>query len=302
MKNIFKYSFFALALCAIFSQGAFAWAPFTRNHKDANPILKKIANGEPIRYGIYGEDKSGKSIPEINNDIEQSFQAWFSNVLSYKKDYKDFDKTFEDIIPALKKENKTYWVNMTNRTPALAKVDVLFEYKNERLTEAGIFSVVLGTYQTAKKSGCAAEYIELYMPKDWTFDKIKTSILTDLFGTTVHEIGHAFGLGDLYDEDPSTDFFHPRASGIKNSLMNGFQQRLTCDDADAIVSMIDMTNGTNRTFRSFCNDGSGYVLGRYTSNFDETIKKQDQLTRDYKEIQRQAIQELGTKGGKRGDI
>jgi len=88
-----------------------------------------------------------------------------------------------------------------------------------------------------------------------------------LLATTMHEMGHGFGLADQYN-----DVIRDKRYGVygtkepRRSVMRTAAS-LTCDDADGMITLIDRFSDTPRTFKSICGDGIEFVNGM------EVIKK-----------------------------
>lgn len=86
-----------------------------------------------------------------------------------------------------------------------------------------------------------------------------SNVFTDLFIFT-HEMGHAFGLADQYDGAMNQSFYYT-APRIRKSVMGKGATKLTCDDLDTVITLIDRFGGTKRTFSSLCDDGTTFVNG-----------------------------------------
>lgn len=69
------------------------------------------------------------------------------------------------------------------------------------------------------------------------------------FDIIIHEVGHAFGLGDEYKTQRPKRYasIHP-GQGL---MQNGYRP-LSCDETDGLITLLDRFHGKARTFESFC--------------------------------------------------
>lgn len=71
------------------------------------------------------------------------------------------------------------------------------------------------------------------------------------FSVLVHELGHAFGLGDEYLKNrPQSYAFPVPGQGIMLRLYNP----MSCDEIDGMITLLDRFSGVRRTFASFCSN------------------------------------------------
>ncbi|MDR1684538.1 MAG: hypothetical protein LBR90_03655 [Elusimicrobiota bacterium] len=96
-------------------------------------------------------------------------------------------------------------------------------------------------------------------------------------GSFMHEMGHAFGLGDQYKEglwsaDKAYSTKMPRPG-----IMACDSLTITCDDMDGAVSLFYRAKKRDKTFKSFCNDGliikNGKPLEEENAKAKEIIKE-----------------------------
>ena len=70
------------------------------------------------------------------------------------------------------------------------------------------------------------------------FERIKIKTLA----VGIHEVGHSLGLSDQYDEAADQNSHPVYASTHKESgIMNNDTNKMTCDDADGLINLIDIT-------------------------------------------------------------
>ncbi|WP_424245688.1 hypothetical protein Dip510_000626 [Elusimicrobium posterum] len=267
-----------LFTCSFCAQAAFAWAPLKETEVEPKH-LKKLMQGKPLTYTIEYKGNVNRSLAP---DVEKAFDDWFSNVLSYRrsvlmrKAYPDFSRHFSDIEHMAAAKNK-----LTPHTKDSAYgPDIKFVFTSQKLPVTSgrmsllqkMMAITAGLYDRGYSSKNISATISIYIPDNR--EHLKTvGGRNGIQMTTSHEIGHVFGLGDLGKYSmANTNLKHPLASGEKNALMNN-SGYFTCDDADALVNIIDIRRARHRNFASFCNNGSGYIDGRYTENYAGDLKK-----------------------------
>lgn len=93
----------------------------------------------------------------------------------------------------------------------------------------------------------------------WDTDRFFSYDTPTLFATIVHELGHAFGLGDEYRPDTRPNEYSSQQAG--QGIMQRLYNRISCDEIDGIITLLDRLNQQERTFRSFCPNRSIIVNG-----------------------------------------
>jgi len=247
--------FFAVTLLFIFilaGLNLYAWVP---SNGGFGEIAKKIAKGNnEITYYL---NTPGRAYLV---DPQKVFDKWFDNVLRYRNTYPGFNEVFELILPLLEKK------------PVLKEV-------KERKAENIDLLIINNFYASdldlpAKRGGYHREYI---ITGFGNFEAIRITYIArdeEEMQYFLHEVGHLLGLGEGYDVTKYGEVDHSsdmtKGSGrTKKSIMHNKVKKLTCDDADALAAILFMLKGReDYTFRSFCNDGSGYIDGKYV-NYDE---------------------------------
>ena len=84
----------------------------------------------------------------------------------------------------------------------------------------------------------------------WETDRFFSYDTPTLFATIVHELGHAFGLGDEYRPDSRPNQYISQQAG--QGIMQRLYNRIGCDEIDGIITLLDRLNQQERTFCSFC--------------------------------------------------
>lgn len=94
------------------------------------------------------------------------------------------------------------------------------------------------------------------------------------FSVLVHEMGHAFGLGDEYLKDRPQEYASPApGQGIMLRLYNP----ISCDEIDGMITLLDRFSGVQRTFASFCSNKTVIQNGKalpVSETIQQQVKKQ----------------------------
>lgn len=94
------------------------------------------------------------------------------------------------------------------------------------------------------------------------------------FSVLVHEMGHAFGLGDEYLKDRPQEYASPApGQGIMLRLYNP----ISCDEIDGMITLLDRFAGVQRTFASFCSNKTVIQNGKalpVSETIQQQVKKQ----------------------------
>lgn len=91
--------------------------------------------------------------------------------------------------------------------------------------------------------------------------KIDASAHKESQGVLLHEFGHAFGLGDQYEDGQEyCDVLY--ASPQNGEGLMSCNGPLNCDDVNGLITLIDRIRGKKRTFKSLCADEVVYENGK----------------------------------------
>ena len=246
MYSIFMRILPYFAACVFLISGgipAWALAHALDYSQDENKVfaIDLIAAKQPLRYEI--EDPLN---PSNNYPIPGDYQKWFNNVLDRLDDKRK--KEISGIIDILEfgASDAAYISDAQNP-------QITFHFKKtiEDIYASCIYGALACFNFSSNKM-----HIYALTPNE------KTSYYTNL----VHEIGHSLRMEDLYDEQllPSAGEY---GSGVKASIMS-HHNRLTCDDADAIVNAVYLAkkladpSWPDLQFTSFCNQNVSYRNAR----------------------------------------
>ena len=282
---------FAL-VCCLFTISAFAseWGVLSGFVQQAHATDSKeikypylifpILQGKPLR--IYfsklqeGEDealtqdlaatlthspKPAHGMPQLNKNsfqklITQAYTTWFTYTAKTIR-LAERENEFADILPLLDRGIQVEFVDDL----AQADIRVIITKDLQTLRKYCGGRNTHGCYQrTPDNSGQPVLFLSTtILPLLNSFSKT----------VTLHEVGHSLGLSDQYTTfrpggraNSDTVYSTPESS---SSIMNR-TRTLTCDDADAIINLLDLARGEFHGgatgWKSFCkNPGDRYIQG-----------------------------------------
>ena len=231
MKKLFLF----LALSLFFMPLSAVGSPFALESTNANYIslINKIAAQEPVAVFTFDWDAANylKPDPRFFESSQRAFTAWFNNALSRVKPGSVQENQIKELLPALLfGANPQSYYHTKNQKD----IEIIFgERESIRRRCGGSACVQSGT-------------LFIFYPENESFEPI-----------FIHEIGHTLSLEDLYSNQyPALAGTY--GSGIQDSIMNNSKE-LTCDDADAIVNALYLTQkklglypNQDFFFTSFC--------------------------------------------------
>lgn len=274
---------------------SFTWKPyqvFIDKNSSQLKIIKKIINQEPITYCIDEDDTSfeGSSIifskvkygvveqDKSYNTIEPElfFQNWFKNVLKRGNRYPKFEEVFADIIPILKNNKKMKKISCgpnpkeysfeklktsnKNFQPGSETEDLRIVFSSKDL-------LVEALQKLTEFEDGSGFYVTLSDRKLIWAPKVGSNIEKFVL---IHEFGHMLGLADIsHDTDKQAKEY---GSSSEKSIMADGYLSLSCDDADALVSMLYLAMEKDKIFRSFCNPNVFYDNGKMISQENAFVK------------------------------
>ncbi len=228
MKQIFRLCGY-LAIVLLITQNVFAKAPWgilTETVGDTSFSVYAIDNlidARPIRYAFSDEDAEKEDI------FKQNIQSWPQETLRFIEEEKRTEE-FEDIIPYLRRNLDLQKVSDKN------EADVYVDISDTNWEDINYF----------KEKG-KTPYSLIY---------ITTQAKNASFrSTSLHEIGHYFGLGDQYVTARGNSHleYSSDVNTVYGSIMDN-ADHITCDDADGFINLLDLRlaqrNGGNFSARS----------------------------------------------------
>ena len=207
-------------------------------------LIAQILDGRPIRAKLTLAKDSTK-YQSYEKIISQGYNRWFQETAQQIR-AACREKEFAVILPLLEKGVPVRFVGEVDE----ADIEFLIVPFKE-----------VGEYCR----GAAGCYIhsdqfplpQIVLPQDNIFWRVVSLGEIKTANIGLHEIGHSLGLSDQYERARSLNS-HPLYSTeetYKNSVMYNATS-LSCDDADGIINLIDLTRGFSRGgelgWRSLC--------------------------------------------------
>lgn len=185
----------------------------------------------------------------------QDTQADIVVLVSAKKCEENFKKTTSFYAPATEEHGPFICLRETEPQNPLRPVGP-GEYIPQDNTPHG--KEILHARQELFETVAAGNYSAATQQALWETNRFFSYDGPTLFATLLHELGHAFGLGDEY-LTPRPEAYASQDPGT--GIMQNLYSPLTCDEIDGMVTLLDRLNNTHRTFRSFCPDRGLIVDG-----------------------------------------
>nr|QGT50753.1 hypothetical protein Elusimicrob2101_0160 [uncultured Elusimicrobia bacterium] len=232
---------------------------FDREHSSVSKtpgerfLLKPVLEGRIIRVFLNPGMEEEETLAVYRKKIQAAYSAWFSNAAKVIRQSKR-EAEFADILPLLDKGASVTFVEENE--------DITFLFVDRReITE------LCGSFSVACYSRLGAGPV-IFIPKNPRgsrsfLNPFGASSGDVLSSAIVHEIGHSLGFSDQYAQsrEATHEVYHGK---IKNSVMNS-SLKLTCDDADGMVNLIDITLNNRRGgmtgWRSLCRGSKTYYIG-----------------------------------------
>ncbi|WP_428050572.1 hypothetical protein [Candidatus Avelusimicrobium caledoniensis] len=193
-----------LILCFCSAQAEAPWGVLDDAVDNHTYGVDKLLAGQPIRYAV-SEDIT----PQEEQIFKANFYQWPRQTLRLIKQQKR-EKEFEEILPYLTKN--LHVQKADKKTPH--DVYLYIEPDENKKPDA------LGFYEHRNR------HIAVIAPYRDAFAS-----------TTLHEIGHFYGLGDQYDKEHHNSSQQYSNNGHRESIMSA-RSVFTCDDADGFANLI----------------------------------------------------------------
>ena len=219
-------------------------------------LLRKILDGKTLSIGLPRTEVIGtnENYEKLEKMIKDAYNEWFLNA-TYHIETSQREDEFADILPLLRRGIP---VQISEHGKDL---DIVFlpylEIPKHCSSESGCY----------KNASNGRKIPLIYLLYDDGFVKVLSLGRKDKKTIGLHEIGHSLGLSDQYVKSSSrsinTDAMYSSIEDRK-SIMENFHH-LTCDDADGIINLIDITNGVRRGgdsgWKTLCPQSQEYYIG-----------------------------------------
>lgn len=177
---------------------------------------------------------------------QPSAQADIIFVISGKYCEKEFKKTTSFYAPATDKRGPFICVAENGAENPLRDIS-----SNEYLpqVERPAVQKILQERRELFNQIARGDYSSAQQQALWNTNRFFAYDGPTLFSVIIHELGHAFGLGDEYISPRPTDYASQKAG---DGIMKRLYEPIGCDEIDGLITLLDRLNHTQRTFRSFC--------------------------------------------------
>ena len=210
-------------------------------------LLSQILAGQPVRISLSLRSKKAvEKSADYEKIIAESYAQWFRETAQIIR-RSGREKEFSDILPLLDRGISVKFVYSSDKTDILFFVWPLSDVQEVCGSSSG------GCYMVEEgKIPC------IFIPQNNFIQRIASRGMLTAANISLHEIGHSLGLSDQYEQSRSNNS-HPVYSTeeSRKSIMNK-SKRITCDDADGMINLIDLTLGIKRGgmsgWHSLCKD------------------------------------------------
>lgn len=254
----------------------------------ARYLMPKILAGQPIRIYVSVSQEKENRLDKYQTIIAENYNKWFTETASIIQANKR-QQEFGDILPLLQKGIQ---VNFVNREE---EADIVFFIVPFKTMQEHCGAGAGGCYFRVESPGGKPR---IYLPEDHFWLKLFSAGKVSTSSIGLHEIGHSLGLSDQYEEarDANThDRYSSMRSG-KGTMKDN--SSISCDEADGIINLIDLTRHTVRGaesgWKSLCpRSDEFYVRGQSASKGPFLIEQKDHnvfVLHTYKQGKRVASQ------------
>lgn len=205
-------------------------------------LLRPVLEGRTVKVRVILREEPEEAMAFWHEKVQDAYNEWFFNTAKHIRKARR-EREFADILPLLDRG-----------------IPIEFVEDGEDITIEFVDQKEIAALCAAQWAGACYVFDgpKIYVPGNLRKQKMMVLLL--------HEIGHSLGFSDQYmlARDGNT---HPlyRGDNPDNTVMNSRQHSLTCDDADGIVNLIDITRnnhrGGNSGWRSLCKKSSVYYVG-----------------------------------------
>lgn len=219
-------------------------------------LLPQILDSRPVNISLFiKEEKASAKRADYEKIIAESYAQWFKGTAQIIR-RSGREKEFSDILSLL---DRGVSIKFDSSRSDMDKIDIVFFIWPLRDIQSVCGRKTEGCYRPKEEAG---DLPAVFIPQNNFIQRIMGGI----GATALHEIGHSLGMSDQYKSGRSINS-HPVYSTeeSRKSIMNQ-SEKLTCDDADGMINLIDLTLGIKRGgmsgWHSLCKDSDiVYVHG-----------------------------------------
>ena len=213
-------------------------------------LLHKILAGQTLSVGLQRDEYTDKHYDKLSRLIAQSYNDWFANAAQYiEKSGREAE--FADILPVLRQGVHTQISDFGK--------DINFVFMPLKDIQWKCGRGAAGCYTLNEKVP------HIYLPSNTGLISFLSLGQENKKRISTHEIGHSLGLSDQYFQARSLNSDEIYGSTEERNTVMKHARRLTCDDADGIINLIDITQGTrrggNNGWKTLCPKSQEYYIG-----------------------------------------
>ena len=213
-------------------------------------LLRKILNGQTLSIGLQRDAYTDKHYDKLSRLIVDSYNDWFFNAARHiEKTGREAE--FADILPILRQGVR---VQMSEQGS-----DVNFVFMSFRDIQWQCGHGAGGCYTSNEPIP------HIYLPADTGLLKILSLGRESKRRLGTHEIGHSLGFSDQYFQARSVNSDVMYGSTEERETIMQHAGHLTCDDADGMINLIDITlgkrRGGDRGWQTLCPKSQEYYIG-----------------------------------------
>ena len=243
------------------------------SQKGERYLLPQILRGEPVRIFADVAKTEQKSPQEYQALLSQLYNEWFLSVAEIIENA-GREEEFSDVLPLLKKGVKTQFVGKEDSPDIIITILPYYKAANKCNGSAGCY--LMRAYSEDHMP-------HIVLPEENLLENIYALGKKSFKRVGLHEIGHSLGLSDQYAQ-ARNQLSHGRyaSTHIYTGLMNR-GLRISCDEADGLVNLIDIVRGSSRGgaegWKSLCPASKErYIMGQSTRRGPYWISTQDNQT------------------------
>lgn len=213
-------------------------------------LLRKILNGQTLSVGLQRDAYTDKHYDKLSRLIVDSYNDWFFNAARHiEKTGREAE--FADILPILRQGVR---VQMSEQGS-----DVNFVFISFRDIQWQCGHGAGGCYTLNEPIP------HIYLPADTGLLKVLSLGRETKKRLGTHEIGHSLGFSDQYFQARSVNSDVMYGSTEERETIMQHAGHLTCDDADGMINLIDITRGIRRGgdkgWKTLCPKSQEYYIG-----------------------------------------
>lgn len=213
-------------------------------------LLRKILNGQTLSIGLQRDAYTDKHYDKLSRLIVESYNEWFSNA-AHHIEKAGREAEFADILPVL---HQGVHIQVGEQGS-----DLIFVFLPFREIQAECGRNADGCYTLNE----AIRHI--YLPANDGILKLVSLGKETKKRIGLHEIGHSLGFSDQYFQARSVNSDVMYGSTEERATIMQHAGHLTCDDADGMINLIDITRGTRRGgdhgWKTLCPKSQEYYIG-----------------------------------------